>query len=271
MRLIARRTQKLGQKSPKAAKSTILRQPKIGKTTNRVISRKPFPIVPIVRIIVISGMVAFSVWLFNSPLFLVRNVEVEGLKNADKNAVLQHVPEHANIWLLSRSNVAKNIRQSSPYIADVVVLRGIPDTIRIKIAERVLAVEWVSSDKHYIVGLDGTVIAEGTPHEPIPKVVDVANVPATVGHTVATPGLIHFIGEVYGNYQNKIGSEIDHLEVGETTFEIAVMPKTGSKMVLDTTRSADNQLTAGKLVLDQKASDIKEYLDLRVPGKAYYR
>ncbi len=258
-------------KSPNVNRTTVLRPPKIASTTNRIKARTPFPWRPVLRIIVAALVAAFLVWLLNSPLFMVRSVEVSGIKNVSKKLVVDQVPIQGNLWLFPSSKVESRIKQASPYVADVVIYRGIPNAVRVVVAERVLAVLWESNGQPYIIGLDGAVIAQAKPEESIPRVVDTSNAQYKVGDRVATPGFIHFVRTVKDTFQPIMSTELDHLEVGETTFEVTVIPGSGPKILLDSTRNPETQLKAGKAVMDQYKDVIKEYLDLRVPGRGYFK
>ncbi len=270
MRLISTRTPRIGNRNDKN-QASIRRQPKIGSATSRIQASKPFPWRPILRIVFASIVVAFIVWLMNSPIFLVRAYNITGLKNVPEDAVAQQMPKKSNLWLFPANKVRDRVKTASPLIADVAIYRKVPNTIQVVVAERVLALQWQSADKSYIVGLDGDIIAQMDPKQVLPKVVDTTNIVPAVGKQVVSPGFVQFIQQLQAQFQTIIGVPLDHMEIGETTFDVTAVPKTGPKIILDSTRDPAVQLKAGKPVLEQFGDKIKQYLDLRVPEKGYFQ
>ncbi|MFA6081850.1 MAG: FtsQ-type POTRA domain-containing protein [Patescibacteria group bacterium] len=271
MRPLSEPTPQLTPKAPKISQKTVIRQRKISASTAPIKSKKQFPWRPIVRIIFFACVVSLAVWLANSPIFTVRNVTIDGLKTVDLKLVSKQIPSGANLWLFPTKKTEDAIRKSSPLIADVVVYRVIPDSIKVVVVERVMAAEWRSNNASFLVGLDGKVIVTASPPYEMPVVVDTTNIAYTNGESVATPGFIHFITTSYEKFNIIIGQPLDHFEVGATTFDVTAIPKSGPKIILDATRDPIIELKAAKLVLDQFPSQIKEYLDVRVVGKAYYK
>lgn len=271
MRRIVRSTQRIGQSNSAPKEPTVLRQPKIAAVTPHMVEQKLFPWRPILRILLAAAVTAGVVWLLNSPIFMVRTVTVEGTKNVDKDLIIKQINTHSNLWLFPVASTEKKIKKASPLIADVAIYRGVPDALKVVIAERVMAVHWQSDGHDYVLGLDGKVIDQMTPSSGMPKVVDETNIQPSSGNTVVTAGFIQFVINTQQIFSKIIGKDIDHFEVGNTTFDLTVVPKDGPKLILDTIRNPDVQLSAGKLVLDQDKDKIKQYLDLRVPGKAYYQ
>lgn len=255
----------------RSVKNSIVRQPKIALSTARMHERKAFPWRPIFRILFFASLVAGAVWIFYSPIFVVRTVAVEGLEIIPQNVVVATIPKTANLWLFPISEVKNKIKQSSPYVADVVLYRGIPNAIRIIVAERVLVADWESSNKHYLIGLDGTVIAAADPPKPLLKIVDTTGIFPIVGKPVASPGFIHFVTTLEGSFEKIVGVPIQQLEIGETTFDVTIVPQSGPRVIVESTRNAEVQLKSARAVLDEFGEKITEYIDVRVAGKGYYK
>ncbi len=258
-------------RKPNVYKSVIIRQPKIAKSTDKIVEQKSFPWQVVFRIILTLSIVFFVAWLFNSSIFKVRQVIVAGNVNVPTSLILANAPVNDNLWLYPVSATERKIRSASPLIADVAIYRGVPDVIKIQIAEHSMIADWQTGGQDYILGIDGQLLLKEKPRKPILKLDDTKNLPVHAGEKVVTAGFVQFILSVEHNFQNIIGQPIDHIEIGDTTFAITVVPKSGPKILLDSTRDAVVQLKAGKLVLNQYGKNIKQYLDLRVPGRAYYQ
>ena len=225
----------------------------------------------IYRILVILVVISTLIWAFFSPVFTISDVIIVGNKNVDIESVRPAVPIALNLWRYPTSKVINNIKNVSPLISDVAIYRGVPNTIKVDIAEKVVAVLWQSGENEFLVGIDGKVIMKPDKDYMVPKVIDRSGILLSAGDIVANLNIIKFIQDVKYNYETVVGSPLDHFEVGATMFEISVISTVTPKMILDTQRDAKLQLEAARLVLDQEKDKIKEYIDLRVIGKAYIK
>lgn len=255
----------------KTKQPVVLKQPKIAAVTARNSEQKNFPWKPIFRIIFGVIVVVAVVWLLNSPLFIVKNIEVSGNKVIDKEKIAEIATINRNIWLYPVNDVVTKIKQQFPLVADVAVYRGLPNSIRVVVAEKIMAIEWKSNNKKFVLGLDGKLIVAENSNQSIPVVVDTTNFEPTEGKSIVTPGFVQFIINANTVFESAIGVQVDHFEVGATTFDVTVIPESGPKFILDSSRDPLVQLKAGKLVLDQHADAAKQYIDLRVPLRAYFQ
>jgi len=249
----------------------VLKQPKIMAGAPIGAAKKRFPWKPILRILFFAVLAIILVWLLNSPIFTVRNIKISGNKTVSSESIAAVVPKNRNLWLYPINDTEAKIMKSSPLMADVQIYRGIPDNIKVVVAERVMALNWTSGGKEYVIGLDGRVITGSASSTDIPKVLDTSNLQPQTGAMVVTPGFVQFILSTTKVFSASTGLNIDHFEVGSTTFDVTVVPKAGPKIIMDSSRDPAVQLRAGKPVLDQFKDKIKQYLDLRVPLRAYFQ
>ncbi len=269
-RLIVPRTSYHYESKPRSRES-ITKKPKISGTTDRVRERRSFPWTPILRILLIAVLVFLAVWAVRSPIFLVRTIAIQGQKAVPEQAIRDVLPSNQNLWLYPISKTVKRVKALSPLIADVSIYRTPPHTIRVVVAERVQAMDWESDGKHYIVGLDGTIILDSAPSSQLPHLIDTTKITPHIGQAVATAGFVHVVADLYDTYPKIVTGDIDHLEIADTIFDITLVPKSGPHILLESTRDVAIQLTAAKKVADQFQDQIKEYIDMRVPTKAYYK
>lgn len=270
-RIIHTPTPRIGGVKKRQEGAYIGRTPKIGIVTTRIREKRFFPWRPIFRIILVSIIVAVGIWALYSPIFTVRSIAVEGTNNVSQEFVMDQIPLHLNLWRFPVRKLETTIHRSSPYIADVAIYRGIPDAIRVVVVERTLTADWQTGGKHFLLGLDGTVVASGDPPTAMLKIVDTQNLEPTPGQSVVTPGFIQFALALANAFEPTIGVHLKQLEIGATTFDVTAVPETGPKIILESSRRPDVQLHAAKEVMDQFKDGIKEYIDMRVPGKAYYK
>lgn len=270
-RIIHTPTPRIGGEKKRTPHRLIGRTPKIGMTTTRIREKRIFPWRPIFRIILVSTVVAAVVWAMYSSLFTVKTIAIEGTANVSKDVIEKQIPQNQNLWRFPAGTLESSIRRSSPYIADVAIYRGIPNAVRVVVVERTLAIDWQSNGKHFLLGLDGTVVAASDPPTPLLVIVDKQNIEPTVGQAVVTPGFVQFAVSLGSSFESAIGVHLKQLEIGETTFDVTAIPETGPRIIVESSRGAAVQLKAAKEVMDQFKDGIKEYIDMRVPGKAYFK
>ena len=96
------------------------------------------------RILLVVGIIVALVagWaaLYNSPVFSVENVTVNGVEHltADEMTQLANVPADTTLLRVDSAGVEERIRQNS-WVRDVQVNRVFPDTLEINVTERPIA------------------------------------------------------------------------------------------------------------------------------------
>lgn len=97
----------------------------------------------LVRLIVIVGIVValFAAWaaVYNSPLFTIQNVQVNGVAHLTDDEVSQlvNIPEGTTLLRVDTETVADRMKQTA-WVDDVEVKRVFPDTLEIDVTERVV-------------------------------------------------------------------------------------------------------------------------------------
>src|SRR3990167_7634542 len=136
MRLISQPTAKLINNKKR---SSVKRPPKLSGVTDKVMEKKRSIWRSIYRILVILVVISTLIWAFFSPVFTISDVIIVGNKNVDIESVRPAVPIALNLWRYPTSKVINNIKNVSPLISDVAIYRGVPNTIKVDIAEKVVA------------------------------------------------------------------------------------------------------------------------------------
>lgn len=245
--------------------------PKIYQTTPVI--RKGIYISPklvfAVLILAVVGYVAHFVFLGN--FFRVKEIIIEGSDSEESQTEINKL-KGKNILLFSSKNIEKRVSNNEPGIFAITVLRGIPDTLRIKIQDREARMVWESEGKAFLVDKNGVIfIRPSVSIEGLPYVVDTANLPVEEGRQVAGEHFIRFVKELKENFVSKTGLDIAKMQIGESTFNLEVFTSPGFRVIFDTTREADTQLEALSIILRDHRDKIKEYADVRVEGWGYYK
>lgn len=114
---------------------------------------------------VVVLVVVGAVSLYRSSIFAVSSVEVVGNEQLSTDQVLERaaVPADATLLRFPADEVRERL-VSDPWISDAVVTRDFPDTMRIRLTERVPAAYVdVGEEAFWLVDLAGFAIARQTP------------------------------------------------------------------------------------------------------------
>lgn len=89
-------------------------------------------------LVVVVAAVMAGVWLYRSPIFTIRNIDVIGTTRLDSQAVrdLADVGQGATLLRLSTRRLEARLERNA-WIASAEVSRDFPDTVRIRVRERV--------------------------------------------------------------------------------------------------------------------------------------
>lgn len=221
-------------------------------------------------IIVLCALAYF--FLF-SPWFKVKEIIIEGNTLLSKDLVIASIPTGQNIFLFNLKNTKKTLLSDFPEIKSAEIYRGIPNAIKIVILEREGKISWQSGDSIYLVSDQGEVVRKITGDEgkDLSKVIDKTNLPVVPGTQLVSPNFIAFIININSNFYDAVNIKPLDFEVGETTFDVNLKTDAGIYVKFNTLRSSKKQLKNLKKVLVAKRQDIKEYVDIRVDGWAYYK
>jgi len=222
-------------------------------------------------ILAILGLLYF---LFYSSYFKINDVMVEGNLLVPTAEIEQSVTKGENIFRFNSKSTQAAILQSHPEIADVEVLRGLPNAIKIVVLERDRKMVWQSGGVNYLVSSEGIAtkkIDNDTDGKDLPQVVDKQNLPVEQGTTLVSPAFVEFINEINTSFFSTVNIHPTHFEVTETTFMVDLYTDAGFYVKLDTLRSPEKQLSDLKAILVAHRADIHEYVDLRVNGWGYYK
>lgn len=248
------------------------RHPKIYVPTVPV-PRSGFITPPIKQALLWLVFLGCLVWFLGfSPFVRVKHIQIEGQITPETKTVIEQL-KNRNILFMRPGVLQKQLKTKQPGIKDIKIIRGIPDTLKIKVLERDFGIIWQVGESRYLVALDGVIIRPITPDTQIglPVVVDVSGMTPQSGQRIVVPYFVKTIKDIYANFTQKTNLDISKIEVGETTFQINVSTSAGWRVIFDMTRPLDDQWEALKKVMDEHKSEITEYADIRTQGKVYYK
>ena len=252
------------------------RNPKIYYSTPKKehdVNISPF-FIKIVLLIIITGVIIW--FFFFSSFFKIKNIEISGTLNPEvKNAIEKFYGK--NILIIRSGKIEEDLTKMQTSIKSIQVSRGIPDTLKVQVYVRDPQIAWQTQGKTYYID-DSGIVFDLTQNESvansinsIPLVEDTQNIAIKTGTKLVTSDFVEFTKELAKKLKDDNDITVNKLKVSETTFQLEIETDQNFKIIVSTTESLDNQMAALNRVLDEKKQDIKEYVDLRIIGRVYYK
>jgi cell division protein FtsQ len=132
-----------------------------------------------VALLVLTGLVAGAVALWDSPVLDLRRVEVGGNRRVQARdiVVASELSSRDHLLRISTSNVAARVEQS-PWVAAARVERILPSSVRITVVERTPAAVVVAGPWSYLVDAQGVVLEKATTAASSSRLPVIADLPA---------------------------------------------------------------------------------------------
>lgn len=208
-------------------------------------------------------------------------LQIEGNKNLNTTHVTQLAEQGAakqwfggNALAINTGALAGYLEDEEPAIKEAKVSHSGLQTLKIEIIERRPSLNWKSNNSVYLLDGDGTVIGPSVgEYTKLPTITDSTNLPVEEGKRVVPAAFIAFCLS-FLNRIGEAGLQAESVSVPESTSELWVKTTKGYTLKLDTTRSVESTITALKTVqneLTRTKKTPKEYIDLRIESKAYYK
>jgi cell division septal protein FtsQ len=231
------------------------------------------PRIPIKSFLFIILILVIIYFVFISGKFKIKEIIVEGNNTIVPEVIEGYVPKNTNILYFSIKKTKAKILSEHTEINDIVIYKGLPDTIKIVVVEHENRLVWQASGKNYLISTQGIVSKEILTLDGVnmPVVVDSKNLSLSLGKGLVSPSFVAFILNINDKFFESTNIKPKNFEVGETTFDLNLYTEAGFYVKFNTLRSSAKQLDNLKKVLVEKRQDIKEYIDLRVDGWAYYK
>jgi cell division septal protein FtsQ len=178
-----------------------------------------------------------------------------------------------NLITFNSDTLAATLRNADPMISSITVHRKWPNGVKLDVTLKSPSIGWSSGNQAYIIDLDGTAIGTLPTGSTLPVVFDGSNLPVTIGQRVASTKFVTFIQQVTPALAAS-GVVVTQMQVKDTTLDLYVVTNKGYYLLLDTGRPVADTIGDLKQVLTALAAQKRtpvEYIDLRIPNKAYYK
>ena len=213
--------------------------------------------------------------LFGTPLLVLKRFEVQGNHLVEAEAIQKVIfpngfqPVNA---LLFRDGKARRQILSISQIRDAHFRKSLlKRTLVAVVDEHETTIIWQTNNEKFMVNRMGVVYDVAKADSPLVVVEDLKNVPVNLNQKIVATEFIEFVTALSANLPRKTNLAVRRVLVPETTYEIEVVTSEGWKIILDTTRSVETQLNNLVKVLRTTKTSPKEYVDLRIEDRVYYK
>ena len=190
------------------------------------------------------------------PALRVRQVEVQAGSLVPAEVIAQAIPKGGHFFSLQRDQITQQILEDHPEISDIQIVEHVPSKVVVSVAEYQPVISWVSGDFVSLLTEDGVVIHQitrsaalqpATEEEKkiaaLPRVYDPKSVPVKLVSRIGGPQFVQSVLTVTKELAVAIPTyEIDHLELGDTSYDLVLVAKSGQRVLMDTESDAGVQV-----------------------------
>lgn len=228
----------------------------------------------IVFVLILGGSVYM---LFFSDYFRLREVQIDGGSEEMKSSIHEMLNWETDYMVLFDSKAfASSLENKWDELAQVNVNKVWPNKIEIVLVPEVAKIVWHSGEKLFLVNSAGIILGRIEEDErlskyaDLPVVDDLSGLFFEDGDRVVGRDFVLFLETVKFDIETSIKKEVEAFEVVETTFELHVKMKDGFSVYFDALRDPQTQVEKLSIFLKNDIF-VNDYIDLRVPGKVYYK
>ena len=211
-------------------------------------------------------------------LFAITSVTVDAsqqgsqLQAAAQRLIAAHWSQQTTLTI-DTGQLESQLLVANPGVKTLQIQRQWPHGLKLTATLKQPSLGWATGNQTYLLDRDGTAIGPFAAGLPMPVVYDGSNLPVDLGHQVASARFVGFALEVAHLLPNA-GLSATRYEVKDTTLDLYVTTNKGYQLILDTSRPAADEISDLKTLLGFMAKQGKtptQYINLQVPGKAYYK
>ena len=125
------------------------------------------------KLMLLAGIIAGGIWLFQSPVFQVQAVTVQGLSHRTEREILERVSlAGQNVLTLPVAQIQSTLAED-PWLRSVEVQRQLPNRVTLHVQERKPAAVWDGKGGRYLADADGTLLDPAPAKSDLPIVKDI--------------------------------------------------------------------------------------------------
>ncbi len=228
--------------------------------------------------------------MFLPDKFVVQNIVVHDARPEISEQVKQYVSEvvrekatmfgKTNIFLVPRAFLEDSLRAKFPVVQTAQILRVLPSTVSVSVQEKIPVALLFSGGAYFALDPQGVafeeVPADKLKENKFPLLRDQRETAEIeLGKPVINNETISMLHEITRQLPDRFNLTVSEMTIPAIgTQELDVHTNEGWTLVLDATRPLDGQFVVLDKILteeiDSKKRKSLKYIDLRVPGKAFY-
>ncbi len=254
----------------KSNRQPVRRTPKVFGTSYRPPRSTTFDIKPFRPILVVIIIFAAVILIPRIPLFTIRSVEVDG---AGDPAVTMPLHQLAGQSLFSRkiSTTVNHIEETDVTISQLNCRRGIPHSLHCQVNYRQPVILWKAENSYFSVDDSGLVFNQSpSPIAGLTIVEDQRSQHVVIDQIVISSGAIEAYKKLATLLQAK-NITFNNLFISESLYQVGATLTDNRTALFVIHYPLDTQVNLLAQILQEKGGQIKERIDLRVPGYVYYQ
>lgn len=226
-------------------------------------------------VLVIGGLLYL---IFGTKVFILDQLQVEGQHLVKQEEIVSNLfPSgftKVNALTFMDGRAERKLTTKIPQIQSVTFNKNIFSKIlTVRVVEHETSIIWVTEGERYLVNRNGVAYERAPENSPLLPVEDLKNIPISLNQQIVAPVFIDFVSSFVANLPRRTNISVRRIVIPETTFEVEMETEEGWKIILDTTGSYEEQLNNLVRVLRElnPENPIREYVDLRIGKKVFYR
>jgi len=264
-----------------------------------------FKFFKLINLILLIGILGCLYFFIFSDFYNITNIEINGNQIISSDDVLDItnnfltknnflILKNKNIFLFNRNSLKKKIGEVV-LLDNIKIEKILPNTIRITIKEKSVALKFVSNSQEYLVDNQGVVIKifykiitpkifqltepiaiEANNDQNLLKINNLAAEDANLGDKILNTDNITFITNLTAQLKEKdYLTPKDVLIPNKLPQYLVISLNSGAQIYFNFSDSIENQLSRLNLIIDQKIKKNNlngvEYIDLRLGESVYYK
>jgi len=241
--------------------------------------KKPEKRRPWKKIIIFSSLiiVLFIAFIFLSPVFLIREINIENNQTLDKELIKTEVQNSLSgrsyVFLYSEEKIKEHLTSVLP-IENVQTKAWLPNKLIVTVFERTPYVQVQSGEKLFILDRLGVVMPENTATTGLVKMTILESIATSPGQKIIDPEIMKKFIEINDKVKSETKFSIENIELEDRNAKTPVhITNAGWKIYFDINGDIEKQIIKLKTVLQEQIKDGVpiEYIDLRFEDRVYYK
>lgn len=207
----------------------------------------------------VIGTIILLVLLFSSPLFNIKNIEVEGnSKVSDEKMIsISSIQFHTNIFSMKKRDAIEKIK-TNPYIEDVKIAIKLPSTVKIEVIEREPRYMLQFADSYVYINNQGYMLEISNEALEVPILIgfttDLSNIKAGNRINVEDLEKMNMVIKIFETVKsNDMGHLVSKIDISNDKNYTIILESEGKKVYLGDCSDLNTRILYLKAILEKSA------------------